>query len=159
MIFKGYFCSTVWFCDSMILCQKTNATAFYPSSRSEKDRARLQESHHSIALLNISATSSHILKDLNAHTSCTLQRPKKKKKRKDKKRMTADKIRYWGENLLNIFSTSGFYNCSHVEKITIAWWVHHQNKTVLTKMDRLIKFARLLGQWQVWVNFSSTCLH
>lgn len=68
----------------MNACQKTNGTAFHPFSRSEKDRARFQVSHHSIVLMKVSATPSQTLKYLNAHTSWNLQTPKEKK-RKNKK--------------------------------------------------------------------------
>lgn len=105
--FKGYFCSTLWFYDSMIVCQKTNATAFHPSSRSEKDRARLQKFRHSIALLKVSAIPSHILKDLNAHTSCWLQRPKEKKKRKGKKKDDCLQDKILRGKCIKHF----FYNC------------------------------------------------
>lgn len=148
-IFKDHFWPILWSHDSMIVCQKTNATAFYPSSRSEKDRARLQKSHHSKALVKVSATPSQIFKDLNAHSSWSLQRPKEKKREGGKKEdhlqneiLRGKCIKHFFYNwILQLFSEKK----NHVEKMTITWWVHHQNKAVLTKIDRLYKICQIIN--------------
>jgi len=66
----------------MILRQRTNAIAHHLSSRGEKCRARLEVPHHSTAPLKV---SRQILKDLNAHISWRVQRPKEKSKKKERK--------------------------------------------------------------------------
>lgn len=111
------------FCDSMIVCQKTNATAFYPTFRSEKDRARLQKSHHS--------GESFCHPESNTQRSkctCFLESPeaKGKKKKKGKKK----DVRLQDITLKGKFVKHFFYNWvlqlfskkkQPVEMMTVAW--------------------------------------